>query len=176
MRAPRRIFRNSRRPRLFRTALVGVAAVLGAGLLGAMGVSEDLFGRLPAEPDHLAADATHVAVVGGDTLRLDGHVVRLRGIEAPARGDVCQGGGDCGGAATSALAGLVRDRRVECRVIGRDTGGRPIAACEANGTDLSRAVVASGWARALPGVPELTDLELRARQQGAGLWAAANRR
>jgi endonuclease YncB( thermonuclease family) len=69
------------------------------------------------------------------------------------------------------LAGLVRDRRVECALAGADLAGRPYGACQANGTDLSRAIVASGWARAQPGAPELADLELRARRQGAGLWA-----
>ena len=56
---------------------------------------------------------------------------------------------------------------------GRDNVGRPYAACEANRTDLSRAIIASGWARAQPGAPELADLELRARRQRAGLWADA---
>lgn len=164
------------RPRLGRTVLAGMAAAFGGGLAVMMALSGDLFGRPPAGPDHLAAEANEVAVVGGDTLRLDGQVVRLRGIEAPVRGDVCRGGADCGGAATSVLAGLVRDRRIECRLTGRDGAGRALAACDANGTDLSRAVVASGWARAMPGVPELADLELRARRQGFGLWATADRR
>lgn len=148
-----------------------MVAVGGTGAAILTGMSTDLFGRAPAPPSHLAADASAVAVIGGDTLRLQGQVVRLRGVEAPDRGDHCSGSLDCGGAATSALAGLVRGRRVECALEGWDPLGRPYAACEANGTDLSRAIVASGWARAKPGAPELADLELRARQQRAGLWA-----
>lgn len=150
---------------------LGVCAMAG---LVMMGLSTDLFGRAPPGPDHVAAEPNQVAVIGGDTLRLEGQVIRLRGVEAPDRGDRCRGQVDCGGAATSVLAGLVRDRRVECRMTGRDRAGRPYGACEANGTDLSRAIVASGWARALPGVPELADLELRARRQRAGLWADAS--
>jgi endonuclease YncB( thermonuclease family) len=99
-------------------------------------------------------------------------VVRLNGVAAPTRRDVCRGGADCGGAAARALAGLVRDRRVECRVSGHDELGRPFAVCAAGDTDLSRAIVASGWARAQAGAPALADLELRARRQGTGLWAA----
>lgn len=161
------------RPRLAGTVLAGGLGVLAAGGLVMMGLSTDLFGRAPPGPDRVTAEPNQVAVIGGDTLRLEGQVIRLRGVEAPDRGDRCRGELDCGGAATSALAGLVRDRRVECRMTGRDTAGRPYAACEANGTDLSRAIVASGWARAQPGVPELADLELRARRQRAGLWADA---
>ncbi len=132
-----------------------------------------MFGRAPPGPSRVAAEPSDVAVIGGDTLRLDGQVVRLRGVEAPDRGDRCGTDLDCGGQATSALAGLVRGRRVECDLAGHDAAGRPYADCAANGTDLSRAIVASGWARAKPGLPDLADLELRARRQRTGLWADA---
>ena len=158
------------------TVLAGIAGVAATGALVMTSIPADLFGRAVPGPDRVVAEADQVAVIGGDTLRLEGHVVRLRGVDAPDRGDHCRGELDCGGAATSVLAGLVRDRRVECRLAGTDTAGRPYAACEANGTDLSRAIVASGWARAQPGVPELADLELRARRQRAGLWADATGR
>ncbi len=155
--------------------LVWSGAALGTVALVMVGLSSDLFGRAPAGPEQLRADPGQVAVVGGDTLRLEGRVIRLAGVEAPNRGDTCSGGADCGGAATSALAGLVRDRRVECRLSGHDRLGRPFASCDANGMDLSSAIVASGWARAQQDRPGLADLELRARRQGAGLWAAAAR-
>lgn len=151
--------------------LVWLTGALGTAALVMVGLSSDLFGRGTPEPDRVRAEAGHVAVVGGDTLRLDGRIIRLAGVEAPNWGDVCRGGKDCGGAATSALAGMVRDRRVECLLSGHDTMGRPYGACDANGTDLSRAIVASGWARAMPDAQDLSNLELRARRQGAGLWA-----
>ena len=151
--------------------LFGLLAMLGTGVLAMVGLSSALFGRAPPGPDRVSAGPGATAVIDGETLRLGTQVVRLNGIDAPTRGDLCRGGVDCGGAAASALAGLVRDRRVECWLTGRDGQGRPFAACDANGTDLSRAIVANGWARAQPGVPELADLELRARRQGAGLWA-----
>jgi len=173
MRSPRRIFQgNAARLNAWnRPLMAGLLAVLGTGGLVMVGLSSDLFGRAPPGPERLSADAGAVAVIDGETLRLNGHVVRLGGVDAPTRGDLCRGGADCGGAATSALAGLVRDRRVECRLSGHDGVGRPFAHCDANGIDLSRAIVASGWARAQSGVPELADLELRARRQGSGLWA-----
>ena len=151
--------------------LAGVAAVFATGGLVMLSVPGSLFGRAPPGPDRLVAEPNQLAVIGGDTLRFEGHVIRLRGVDAPDRGDRCRGALDCGGAATAALAGLVRDRRVECALAGADLAGRPYGACQANGTDLSRAIVASGWARAQPGIPELADLELRARRQRAGLWA-----
>ncbi len=178
LKPPRRIFRGSSplRPRVVRTALAATLAVLGTAGLATIGLSTNLFGRASPGPSRVAADPSGVAVIGGDTLRLDGQVVRLRGVEAPDRGDRCGADLDCGGLATSVLAGLVRGRRVECALSGHDDVGRPYAACEANGTDLSRAIVASGWARARPGLPELADLELRARRQRSGLWADAGAR
>ena len=174
MRPPRRIFRGhsaSRPHRWTATVLVGGLALAGAGALLLVSLSSSLFGRSPPDSERLSANPGMIAVIDGETLRLDGLVIRLGGVEAPTRGDLCRGGADCGGAATSALAALVRDRRVECRLAGRDRLGRRFATCDANGTDLSRAIVANGWARAQPGVPELADLELRARRQGTGLWA-----
>ena len=153
--------------------LLWTAAAGGTAALMMVGLSSDLFGRAQPGSELLRADPGQVAVVGGDTLRLAGKVIRLAGVEAPSRGDVC-GTGDCGGAATSALAGLVRDRRIECHLSGHDRMGRPYGACDANGMDLSSAIVASGWARAQQDRPALADLELRARRQGAGLWANAS--
>ena len=150
---------------------IGLACCVGG--ISVVGLSSRPPGQAAA-PERLHADAGAVAVVGGDTLRLDGQVVRLSGVEAPNRGDSCKGGADCGGKAASALAGLVRDREVSCRVSGQDELGRPYASCAANGLDLSSAIVASGWARAKQDRPMLAELELRARRQGAGLWAGRN--
>ena len=172
MREPRRIFRKAAipRPRLTRPVLLA-AAGLAAGGLAIAGLSSDLFGGTTPAPERMSADAAAVTVIDGETLRLGTQVVRLRGVDAPSRLDLCRGGQDCGGAAAAALAALVRNRRVDCRLTSRDRQGRPLGTCEANGADLSRAIVASGWARAGAGAPGMADLELQARQRGAGLWA-----
>lgn len=146
------------------------AAVAG---LSAAGSSSRVFDRLAPSADRVSADASGVAVIDGETLRLGDQVVRLHGVQAPARGSPCGGGQDCGGQAASALAGLVRDHRVNCRLLGRDRQGRPLASCEVNGMDLGRTIVASGWARADAGAADLADLEAQARRQRRGLWALA---
>jgi endonuclease YncB( thermonuclease family) len=156
-----------------RAVLAGAVGIGAAGAVAMIGVPTDLFGRAAPGPDRITAAPGQVAVIGGDTLRLESKVVLLRGVVAPERGERCRDGLDCGGAAASALAQLVRDRRVECRLTGRDDRGRPLAACAAEGVDLSRTMVASGWARAQPDAPELTDAERQARQQRVGLWSDA---
>ncbi len=156
------------------TLLVGV---IGAGLVAGMVLLSGpraLFGRVPADDGGVRAEAQQVAVVDGATLRLADYVVRLRGVTAPARGQPCRRtdgqGFDCAAAAAEALAGLVRDRTVACRLRGRDEAGFPQAVCEAGGAELNRAVVATGWARADGDIPELQEAESTARAAGRGLW------
>ena len=123
------------------------------------------------------AQPAQVAVVDGGTLKLNDRVVRLLGVDPPVHGISCQAsngaGFDCGAAATNALAALVRGTPVACRLSGQDELGRPYAVCEASGTDLNRAVIAAGWARADHAEPTLKRDEEIARTERRGLWAAA---
>lgn len=146
-------------------ALVGVAA--GAALV-TIGLSSQLFGQMTAEPRIIVGAPGQVAVIDGDTLRLDGVVVRLSDVQGLPRGQACAAGPDCGGQATSVLASLVRDRRVECRVNGHDRMGRPAGRCDAGGQDVNVALVATGWARA--GGPVLDAAEVDAKAHGRGIW------
>ena len=146
-------------------ALAGVA--VGAALVS-VGLSGQLFGRMTADVRVISARASDVAVVDGDTLRLDGVVVRLTDVLAPARGQSCSAGLDCGGEATATLAGMVRGRRVECRVSGHDQMGRPAARCDAEGRDVNVALVSAGWARA--GGPTTDAAEADAKLHHRGLW------
>ena len=170
---PRRIFRGSG-PGL--AGLAGVLLALAAGGIGG-GV---LLVRQPAPLFHLAhppagavtAEPQEVAVVDGATLRLHDTVLQLHGVAAPSRGHSCPDGQgtryDCGAAASAALAGLVRDRRVACLLRGHDESGLAQGVCEAGGTELNHALVASGWARADD--PALGEAEAAARTGRLGLW------
>lgn len=176
---PRRIFRRSpaiaASGALDHTLAVGIAGVLVATVVALLGLSTDLFGRVPPAPTALHAAAADVAVIDGDTLRLHETVVRLAGLQAAPRGKTCHGDGgatvDCGDAAAAVLSRLVRDRDVACSLHGADAMGRPYGRCEAGGQDLGREVVASGWARTAGGDPALTEAEAAARGAGRGLWA-----
>ena len=173
----RRIFRPTPSPRAWRWPLLLLGLGAGAAvLIGGLGGPTQLFGNSPREQDWTAAPA-EVRVVDGDTLRLAGQVVRLRGLEAPGRGETCREAGgrefDCGSGSAEALSRLVAGREVSCRVRGRDRFGRGLAQCEAAGVELNGALVSSGWA--LAEEEGLASLEQAARAAGRGLWAAGGR-
>ncbi len=160
-----------------------LAVTVGATLLfvGAWAITDAIDTPAPpaltqaAPAERMVADAARVAVVDGNTLRLEDRVVRLDGVIPPARGETCLGRDgtafDCGVAAANALAGLLRDSPVDCTLLGSDHGGRRTAICSAGGEQLNRAVVAAGWARA--GDQTLRAVEQRARAEQRGLWTMA---
>jgi endonuclease YncB( thermonuclease family) len=170
----RRLFRSAPAPRRWgRTAVVGATAGAGA-LVIALGLPSELMGSAPRHQEWRAA-AAELRVVDGDTLRLGDRTLRLYGVDAPERGQHCtdlQGRlYDCGTAAAAALAGLVADRGVECRLQGRDRFGRALGVCRSGEVELNRALVSAGWALADgAGRPGLAAAEAEARQAQRGLW------
>lgn len=197
MARPRKIFHSHRRPQRRRAPL---ALGLGALLLLAVGGvllyardGADLAGQVrpilaavpglapqspppaasPLPEGPLQADPTDIHVVDGETLRLQGQVVRLEGLQAPSRGETCADtagqGFDCGVAAADRLAHLVANHALVCELHGQDVFRRPLAICEANGRILNAMLVSSGWA--LASSESFSEAEARARQAGRGLWA-----
>ena len=132
----RRLFRSAPAPRRWRGLATGsaltVLALAGIGL----GLPANLFGNAPREQDWTASSA-QLRVVDGDTLRLGERTLRLAGLVSPVRGQTCSTAGgvgfDCGGAAAQALAQLVQNRDIACRVQGRDRFGRALGVCQAGG-------------------------------------------
>ncbi len=176
---PRRIFRsgrraaNARRRRVRPALMVGlIGGTLGVALI-MLGLPATLFGRVPPVTGIVQASPEQVAVVDGETLLVHEMVVRLQGIAAPARGSQCQGvdGGtrDCGAASAEALARLVRGRDVRCQLNGRDSEGLAQGLCEASGTELNRAQVSQGWARARGTSVSFAPEEASARDAARGL-------
>jgi endonuclease YncB( thermonuclease family) len=174
---PRRIFRSSLSVRGW--ALIALVGSLAAAGIAITGLSRQTSGSATpqsgASVAGLDAQPARVAVVDGGTLLLWNRVVRLLGVDPPKRGARCKAGDgsdvDCGAAATNALAALVWELPVACILHGQDELGRPFATCEAGGTDLNRAQVAAGWARADDALPALKREEAQARAGRRGVWA-----
>jgi endonuclease YncB( thermonuclease family) len=171
----RRIFTPSYHPRRWGRLIAGA---IGAGAVVGLAVAlpSDIFSAGPRGEELRAANAA-VRVVDGETLALDGQVLRLAGIRAPGRGQLCHDVAgrdyDCGAAAAAALARLIAGRDVTCRVQGRDAMGRPLGLCRAGGAELNASMVADGWVLAAATVAALQPLEAAAREARRGLWATA---
>ncbi|GFO81222.1 MAG: nuclease [Methyloceanibacter sp.] len=114
-------------------------------------------------------------IVDGDTIKVGGLAVRLQGIDAPERAQMCERGGKtypCGKEATKALAALIGGKDVACEVVGKDSYGRVLGLCSANGTDLNETMVHDGWALAFVKYSNLYTAQQRSAEAAeAGLWA-----
>ncbi len=157
-------------------AALGLALALVAGPLGATALAE------VAGPPR---------VIDGDTVEVQGRVIRLYGIDAPELGQSCRIGErayDCGQIARTALLDLTAGVTVRCKLApasledpspedGGAGGGAAnsadgrIGRCSADGYDLSEGMTYTGWALALRPVSErYVAFEERARAARRGLW------
>lgn len=154
--------------------------VLGLAVIGSLAVAigspSNLLGSAPREQSWSAL-AGDVTVVDGETLRLGDRTLRLSGLKAPDRGEICRRADgrafDCGAAAADALARLVAGQALSCQVRGRDAFGRGLARCDAGAADVNAALVAGGFALAYGSMrPDLRSQEQEARAASRGLWSA----
>lgn len=116
-------------------------------------------------------------VVDGDTIDINGHRVRLEGIDAPETAQSCasKSGGtwDCGRAAARALQALVAATDVSCDSRGADKYGRVLGLCFAEGRDLNATMVKTGMAWAFTKYSQsYVAEETAARSAQAGVWQA----
>ncbi len=121
----------------------------------------------------------HARVIEGDILDIGGQRIRLHGIDAAEREQICLDGNvdywGCGEAATEKLRQLVAGKPVKCIPITRDRYGRHVAKCFVDRRDICKQMVRSGLAVAYRQFSKEYDAdEKAARAQGAGLWSDEN--
>ncbi|MGD8551682.1 MAG: thermonuclease family protein [Methyloceanibacter sp.] len=114
-----------------------------------------------------------MSAIDGDSLNMQ---IRLFGIDTPEAVQICKDdqGRDypCGQVASDALAKLVQDKIVSCKVKTRDRYGRPVAICYADNIDIGGALVDAGVAVAFRKYSDkYVANEERARAARRGLWA-----
>jgi len=114
-------------------------------------------------------------VIDGDTLEIDGQKIRLFGIDAPERGQVCRDASNtdygCGIRASAEVDGLVSGQVISCQPRSKDKYGRVVAVCLVAGRDLGRELVAAGWAVAFERYSrDYVDEQTHAREKHLGLW------
>jgi len=137
---------------------IGVLAA-AAGLLYVL--------RAPAEREITGV----IAVMDGDSLRIAGEEVRLKGIDAPELSQTCSIAGRtvaCGRESLAALRRLAAGGLATCVGGERDRYGRLLAHCRVRGVDLGAAMVREGHAVAFGGYQSE---EAEAKARFAGLWS-----
>ena len=149
--------------------VMAVALILRPGVDSAHAEAEPV--RVEAAFDRLEGVGR---VVDGDTLDVGSVRVRLHGIDAFERNQMCDGPRGpwaCGAAATSALKSRVEGRALVCEVRDTDRYGRKVSRCERDGVDVAEALVASGLALAYRRYsPDYIDEETAARAGALGAW------
>lgn len=113
-------------------------------------------------------------VIDGDTLVVDGHHVRLQGIDAPESKQFCKNDGrvwPCGRTATKRLRQMVEGQKVICDMHGTDRYHRVLAECFTTEGSLNRAMVATGWAFAYSKYSrEFEPEQAQAEAAQRGMW------
>lgn len=84
-------------------------------------------------------------VIDGDTLQIGQTRVRLWGIDAFEKRQMC-GASHCGIAAMQRMIELTRGETISCTREATDRYGRTVARCYANNKDLGGQLVLEGWA------------------------------
>ncbi|MBU2532049.1 MAG: thermonuclease family protein [Alphaproteobacteria bacterium] len=113
--------------------------------------------------------------VTGDTLRLNGRLVRLAGMEAPELSQICRDRRNrawrCGQRSRNTLQILVRRAEVSCSNVSAIAGGRLEATCRVGDGDVASAMVEKGYAFA-EGLffKTYASAEAKAREARLGIW------
>ena len=90
--------------------------------------------------------AQSVHVTDGDTIKFNGKIYRLWGIDAPESGQLCGDDWPAGRAATTYMRILIAGHTVEYETRGIDRYRRTIGLCKADGVDIQAEMVKAGMA------------------------------
>ncbi len=126
-------------------------------------------GRSPWKAE--VAETGTAAPIDGDSLRVNGKEIRLKGIDAPEYAQTCERLGKevaCGREAAAALRRQLARGPVTCLGAERDRYGRLLAHCRVLGVDIAAFLVREGHAVAFG---EYLAEEAEARNDNRGLWS-----
>jgi endonuclease YncB( thermonuclease family) len=126
-----------------------------------------------AAADEMVGQAS---IIDGDTLEIHGSRIRLWGIDAPERDQLCRGDDSdqyrCGAKAAKDLDAFIARRPVNCNPISLDRYGRTVATCSVAGADLGQWLVQNGlaldWPRYSRG--QYGTAQQQAERVGQGIW------
>lgn len=116
-----------------------------------------------------------VKVVDGDSLEIDGKRVRLEGIDAPEYDQFCENKKgvkyNCGLRSKEKLLSFIDGRELKCDYLGTDVYDRLLAICYAEGENINKKMVETGWAVSYNRFSEgFDEEEKKARKNKRGMW------
>ena len=142
--------RNVGAPAFAKPAPAGEGRSASRRRLGASALVAGLAVVALAPADAAAAEiAGRPLVIDGDSLELGGRRIRLYGIDAPELDQTCARPDreiPCGENARTALLDLLDGVDIVCLPVAEIVQGEAVAVCFADGADLGRDMVQSGWA------------------------------
>jgi endonuclease YncB( thermonuclease family) len=163
-----------------RPLMFGIIGSIIGGLVS-LAIVGTGFGTREAERQAYAGPVRSETVSSGDTLLLNGDLVRLRGIDAPEEGQICRMGArvqDCGGESQRALRRILEGAYVICAVDSQVAGGRTVTctAVKPGGEEFSIAkrMVEEGYAIGVQGSFEAERAEASARARGLTTWCTVD--
>ncbi len=117
-----------------------------------------------------------VDVVDADTLEMLGQTIKLHGIDAIERDQMCLSGTGrpwpCGSDAAASLRSYIGSAPLRCEPIS-NFAGAILAVCKLSGRDVAGWVVQNGWALADRGTSfEYVPQEEQAKSIQAGIWGS----
>ena len=127
--------------------------------------------RASQAPAQLSGRGSSLHIYDGDTIAIQGHRIRFKGMDTPESAQSCELDGKayaCGDRATLELRKLIGNQTVACTSEGRDQYKRILAYCKAGDIDLNRTMVETGWAVSY-GLYQREEAD--ARKNKRGLWA-----
>lgn len=148
------------------------------GLQNIVGNISEKFSSRPASSsmDGLPIVSSPAKVINGDTISLQGHYLRLYGIDAPESNQTCADrhgrSYQCGQKAASWLRDWIGENDLDCRIMQQDSRGNLVGTCSLGQYDLGAAIVNAGWALAYVKYTDVyAPYESQARENRRGLWS-----
>ena len=113
-------------------------------------------------------------VIDGDTIHIDKNKIRLHGIDAPEKNQICideNKNWECGKQSAFELKQIINDQNVKCQTTDIDKYKRYVAVCYINNLNINQTMVRKGWAIAYRYYSnEFIKDEDHARKNNAGIW------
>jgi len=125
-----------------------------------------------------SADVTGtVTVINGNTLEMQGQFIRLYGVDALDRQQVCRNGNNrlwpCGQQSIQALRQAIGGSPLRCEPLSRNNAGQIVAICKRSGDDINAWMISRGWAVAdRTSTYDYLGAEQSAQSAGTGIWSS----